>query len=179
LKQYISEKKHLKMAFELGVPCPKILENLSKTDMIYEETKFHLLVMNYHQQDEVDACDVICYAKSLLTAVAKLHENAWNSKTKEVVLLDFGLAQMQAGAKWYRSTKHYEAPEITKVTSPHSCCTDAFSVGKTLLSVCDSTGAPTRCHITSVNEASLQSNHIVSSIEKFGFGCGRSQRLFH
>jgi serine/threonine protein kinase len=97
--------------------------------MIYEETKFHLLVMNYHQQDEVDACDVLCYAKSLLTAVAKLHENellhcdikpsnvAWNSKTKEVVLLDFGLAQMQAGAKWYRSTKHYEAPEITKGTS--------------------------------------------------------------
>jgi hypothetical protein len=131
-KHMISELKHLKMAYELGVPCPRVIEKLSRTDVEYDGKRFHVLVMTYHPQDNVDARDVTRYAQSLIKAVAVLHTHAmlhcdikplniaWNSKSKEIVLLDFGLVQMQAGAKWYRVTKKYEAPEIENNKAPHS-----------------------------------------------------------
>jgi hypothetical protein len=162
LKRYTSEKKHLKLAYELGAPCPRLLEKLCNTNVMHGEIKFHLLVMTYHRQDEVHPSDLVCYAKSLVAAVAKLHENgmlhcdikpsniAWNSKSKEVTILDFGLAQMQAGAKSYGGTKHYKAPEITNRAAPYSPCTDSFSVGKTLLDVCDSSCASTPAYLEDV-----------------------------
>jgi serine/threonine protein kinase len=113
-----------------------MLEGLSSTDLEYKSSKFHLLVMKYHNQDDVHEDDMTLFATALISAVLKLHESqilhcnikpfnvAWDSIQKKVRLLDFGHAQSMTNAEAYRGTHGYEAPVVESGMS-HSRASDA------------------------------------------------------
>jgi hypothetical protein len=127
-KHFISEIKYLHTANKLGVPCPQILENLTLMDIEYENKMYHRLVMTYHQQDRVDASALTDYAISLISAVAKLHEHgilhcdikplniAWNSQSKKIFILDFGLTNHQ---KFRMVQPHIVFAQIYSVLEKH------------------------------------------------------------
>jgi serine/threonine protein kinase len=143
-RHIILECKYLTMAYDCGVPCPKVLEGLSSTDLEYDSNTFHVLVMKYHNQDDVSENDLTLFARRLISAVLKLHKHkilhcdikrlniAWDSSEKSVRLLDFGHAQNMTNAKAYRGTQGYEAPEVIRGL-PHTQHSDAYCVGLTLL----------------------------------------------
>ena len=154
------EMAMMKLAISEGVPCPDLLEDLSKinyssSDSLSSSSSgvYHMIVMSKLRRDKVLPKDALTFSISLVSACLKLHNDAgvlhcdvkpgnlsWDSTTSTVSLLDFGHAQLENGAQWYGGTRGYEAPEIVKSEEkrepqPHSRASDAYSVGKTLLTV--------------------------------------------
>ena len=147
-KEIDNELHHLKSAQESGIPVanlviPKITESQ------VEDAKFFTLATLYvdHDTSTVPPDDVLPFAASLVSAVDELHNKTgilhcdikpenirWDDVTKSIMLVDFGHAQLEDGARSYRSTEGFEAPEILE-KRPHSRKTDAYAVGRTLLKV--------------------------------------------
>ena len=61
----------------------------------------------------------------------------WDDTNKCIRLIDFGHSQLESGARSYHATEKFEAPEIRNEEEPHSRCTDAYSVGSTILYILD------------------------------------------
>jgi len=80
----------------------------------------------------------------LIRAVRVLHDVeilhcdniAWDSKQRQVFLLDFGHAQDVKGAKSYPGIRGCYSPEVLD-RKPHDKVSDVFSVGRTLNSITD------------------------------------------
>jgi Protein kinase domain len=145
-----TEARLLKAAHQRGVPCPLVVDRWTVMDVDGERDKYHRLVMHKLPDDAVDRQDVHPFAVSLIVAVRKLHNDAgilhcdikpnnilWSSSTKAVSLVDFGHAQEERNAESYNGTVGFTAPEVTREGKPHSRLTDAYSVGMTLLYVCE------------------------------------------
>jgi len=150
-QRIVEEIKFSRMANKLGVPSPKVIEELTNLDVIYTSKrnateKYHILVTQKLPQDKVKQNDVPEYVLSLIRAVRALHDAgilhcdikpdnvAWDSDQRQVFLLDFGHAQNVNEAKSYLGTRGYTAPEVIE-RKPHDMASDVFSVGKTLDSV--------------------------------------------
>lgn len=113
--------------------------------------KFDVLATEYIVDSPVSSIVELCdFSLSLMTVVRELHEKAgilhcdikpnnlrWHSERWQVYLIDFGHAQLIEGARHYRATEGFEAPEIRETKTSHSCETDTYSVGATILWACD------------------------------------------
>ncbi|KAL3939572.1 MAG: hypothetical protein SGBAC_005719 [Bacillariaceae sp.] len=113
--------------------------------------QFEVLATEYIESSLVSSVDhLLHFSVSLMKVVRALHDKAgvlhcdikpnnlrWLSSRQQVYLIDFGHAQLVKGAKHYNATKAFEAPEIRNDKLPHSCETDAYSVGATILWVWD------------------------------------------
>jgi Protein kinase domain len=142
------EIRLLKVAHERGVPCPMVVDQLTRSAVDSEHGLYHLLVMQQLPNHLVQHEDLPLFAASLIKAVLTLHEAGilhcdikpnnvlWNSCKKVVCLADFGHAQEESKAKAYVGTVGFTAPEILREALPHSRMTDAYSVGRTLQHVC-------------------------------------------
>jgi serine/threonine protein kinase len=142
-----SEITLLKLAHQQGVPCPTVVEHLTALGIDVKQHRFHRLVWHKLANDAVPDVDLKAYALSLIQVVQSLHRLGilhcdikpanvlWNSVTKTAFLADFGHAQRAVAAKSYAGTVGYTAPEVLQKDVPHSCQTEAFSVGQTLLNV--------------------------------------------
>lgn len=148
------EMKLQQQAHECGVPSPAVV--LSQTDVCRptmagqdgQRDKWHVLIMEYLPRDTVTVEKIRAMSLSLVRAVLMLHEHgllhcdikpqnlAWDSQQEQVYLLDFGHAQKEQGAKSYRATEWFEAPEIA-AKQPHNRASDAYSVGATIESIAD------------------------------------------
>ena len=107
--------------------------------------------------DDVDAEDIRRYATSLLRSIQALHDAGllhcdikpsnimWRRQSAvhhgSVVVVDFGHAQLVKGARSYRGTRGYTAPEVAVDKESHSAASDAYSVGKTIEQVAEEAGA--------------------------------------
>ena len=120
----------------LDVECMTDLDTL-------KPSIYHVLVTQYYHEDAVDESDILVFALSLVRAVRKLHSIGilhcdikpsniiWDATQKVIRLIDFEHAQDEENARWYTTTRQYEAPEITS-EKPHSKSSDAYCVGRTL-----------------------------------------------
>ena len=125
------EIEMLMLASLKGEPCPDLIDDLSKvnysSDLLSSSAVYHILAMNELSRDEVLLEHTLDYTISLVNACLKLHNDAkilhcdvkpenlsWDSTTLTVSLLDFGHAQLEEDAEWYRGTRGYEAPEIVQ-----------------------------------------------------------------
>jgi serine/threonine protein kinase len=139
----------LELAHQAGVPCPRVVTDLTKLSIDYGGEVFHRLVMQQLRNDPVDRCDLESYAMSLGQAVQRLHQQAgvlhcdikpsnvlWNASTKTAALVDFGHAQRESGASAYLGAQRYTSPEVAQGRCPHGRRSDAYSVGRTILDVC-------------------------------------------
>jgi Protein kinase domain len=170
-KNILDEIKFYKQANAAGVPSPKVVDHLTAMDVdcsttfggIKTPARYHILVTEYHRNNDVDENDVLIFALSLVRAVAKLHAIGllhcdikpsnvlWDALKKEAVLVDFGHAQNAANAIWYEATKKYEAPEISH-SLPHSEKSDAYCTGKTLAVIANAVKKPFAVEIMPVIE---------------------------
>ena len=105
-----------------------------------------MFAVEYIQQDNIeDAAGFWKFCCSLIETVIKLHNKAqllhgdlkpdnlrWSNGV--VRLIDFEHAQIIGKAQWAPGTKGYQAPEIMN-KMPCSTKTDAYSVGRTILTV--------------------------------------------
>jgi Protein kinase domain len=144
-----TEIRLLKRAHQSGTPCPEVVDRLTKVNFRSERGRYHRLVMHRLANETVRRDDCLPFAISLIKAVLKLHQAGvlhcdikpnnilWNSSTKTVSLVDFGHAQEERNAESYNGTVGFTAPEVTREGKPHSRLTDAYSVGRTLLYVCE------------------------------------------
>jgi Protein kinase domain len=188
-KDILEEIDFNNQANKSGVPSCKIIEDLTIMDVdspfspdiggILFGSKYHVMVSEYHQNNEVAEEDVLDFAKLLVEAVLTLHgigvvhcdikrsNVLWDGKVKVVRLVDFGLAQKELNARSYHATRKYEAPEIGE-RHPHSRLSDTYCVGKTIEDVIqDDFGAPETKEV--MNVAKLLQRHDVSnrlSLEK-------------
>jgi Protein kinase domain len=148
-KEIESEAHFQKMAHECGVPCPRVVDQLTARFVVGNQELFHSLVMLKLADNRVNDADLEAFGLSLIRSVLMLHKAgilhcdikptnvAWNRITQVASLLDFGHAQLEQGAKSYRGTDGYTAPEIENAKAPHSRVTESYGVGKTLLKVAD------------------------------------------
>jgi Protein kinase domain len=170
-KNILDKMKFYKQANSAGVPSPKVVDHLTAMDVDCFTTlggtktpaRYHILVTEYHRNDDVDENDVLIFALSLVRAVAKLHAIGllhcdikpsnvlWDAHKKQAVLVDFGHAQNAANAIWYEATKKYEAPEISH-SLPHSEKSDAYCTGKTLAVIANAVKKPFAVEIMPVIE---------------------------
>jgi serine/threonine protein kinase len=100
--------------------------------------------------DNVKPSDFLAFSMSLIDSVQRLHDAGilhcdikptnivWDSNTKLVSLVDFGHAQLAGDSTSYVGTVGFTAPEVSDLDKPHSCQSDAYSIGKTLLVLCAS-----------------------------------------
>ena len=100
-------------------------------DTLHQPSIYHVLVSQYHHNDAIDENDILVFALSLIRAVQKLHAIGiihcdikpsnilWDTTQKMVRLIDFEHAQDEDNARWYTTTSHYEAPEISQ-KKPHT-----------------------------------------------------------
>jgi hypothetical protein len=69
-----TEVRLLKMAHQRGVPCPDVVDQLTKVNVISEHGQYHRLVMHKLPNHAVRDEDLLHFAVSLIEAVLKLHE---------------------------------------------------------------------------------------------------------
>jgi Protein kinase domain len=162
------EIRMLKMANQSGVPCPQVVDELTKVSFCSEQGQYHRLVMHKLPNHSVRDEDLLHFAVSLIGAVLKLHEAGilhcdlkpnnilWNSISKVAFLADFGHAQQDAGAKSYVGTVGFTAPEILREAAPHSRLTDAYSVGRTLQHVSENVVRDSNEHHQLVRDAAAE-----------------------
>ncbi|MGH3055294.1 MAG: protein kinase domain-containing protein, partial [Gaiellaceae bacterium] len=143
------EMNMLEQASKGGVPTPAVYSNLNMLDVHFRAEVYHVLVMSYIEDEAVHPRQLSQYALSLVQAVQRLHQIGilhcdikpgnvlWNAR-EGLYLIDFEHAQLIEGAKYYRSTRQFTAPEILHEKQPHSIKSDCFSVGETLRSVYNS-----------------------------------------
>jgi Protein kinase domain len=165
-----SEIRLLKMAYQAGVPCPKVVDHLTALDIDFEGEVYHRLVMTRLVNGRVERQDLVAFAKSLIKAVVTLHqagvlhcdikpENVvWDKVNKVVSLVDFGHAQEEQGALAYKGTDGFTDPQVKSESEPHSRLSDRYSVGETLKRIVqherDSKQAPTNpCRVQLLAEA--------------------------
>jgi serine/threonine protein kinase len=110
------EMDMLNQAYQSGVSCPKMVDGLTAIDIVMEGETYHLLVMTYHQQNDVREGDLLLFVQSLINEVSKLHMSgilhcdikpaniSWDTKDKVVYVLDFGHAQQEIGASARKGT---------------------------------------------------------------------------
>lgn len=147
------EMDTLNLARAKGVPCPCLIPELSNLNISSSLSSlsgsYHVITMTEMSRDDVLPHDILNYAISLIRTCRKLHDDAgllhcdikpnnlsWDRNSRVVSLLDFGHAQFETNAKSYGGTVGYEAPEVEELKESHSRESDAFSVGRTLLKVC-------------------------------------------
>jgi hypothetical protein len=53
------EMDMLNQAYQCGVSCPKVVDGLTAKDIVMEGETYHLLVMTYHQQNDVREGDLL------------------------------------------------------------------------------------------------------------------------
>jgi serine/threonine protein kinase len=168
-KNILDEMKFYNQANSAGVPSPKVVKSLTATDvdcLTQKLSRYHILVTEYHRNDDVGENDILIFALSLVCAVGKLHAIGilhcdikpsnvlWDAHEKQVVLVDFGHAQNAANALGYGATKKYEAPEISHGL-PHSRKSDAYCTGKTLAAIVNAFTKPFAVEIMPVIELLL------------------------
>lgn len=139
----------LDRAHQAGVPCPAVVPALTDLSILQDGDVFHRLVMHQVANCAVDPSDSEAYALSLVKAILRLHAAgilhcdikpanvAWDATAKAACLLDFGLSQWEEekeGAS-FAGTQGYTAPEVEQKREPHSRRSDAYSVGRTILTV--------------------------------------------
>jgi hypothetical protein len=141
------ETELVQLAHWEGVPCPEVISKLTAMSVDHEGSIYHRLVMRRLANDPTLPHDLEHYSKSLIWAALTLHRAGilhcdikpsnvvWNAATKTAHLVDFGHAQLEAGAKAYVGTDGYTSPEVQRHGEPHSRRSDAYSIGKTILEV--------------------------------------------
>ena len=156
-----------------NVPSPSVVDTLTALDVpcITDPNKdkssfYHVLVTQYHPNDAIDENDILVFVLSFIRAVQKLHSIGiihcdikpsnilWDATQKMVRLIDFEHAQDEENARWYTTTRKYEAPEIS-LGKPHTRKSDAYSVGKTLDSMINELNKPVARDIAAVVESLL------------------------
>lgn len=149
----IDEFQFLKQAQDCGVKVAPLITN-ELVNVTVDSIKFHVLATEYIESSPITNIDELMnMALSLMDNVRQLHEKAgvlhcdikpdnirWDRSRQQAYLIDFGHAQMADGARHYRATKRFEAPEIREERLPHSRETDTFSIGATILWFCDERG---------------------------------------
>jgi Protein kinase domain len=142
------EIRLLKVAYARGVPCPMVVDQLTRSAVDSDHGLYHLLVMHKLPDHSVRPEYIHSYAVSLIKAVISLHEAGilhcdinphnvlWSSRAKVACLADFGHAQEEDRARSYVGTVGFTAPEILRDAVPHSRRTDACSVGRTVQHLC-------------------------------------------
>ena len=74
-----NEMAMMKLAKEHDIPCPDVRDDLSKMDFNPDSSstdKYHMIVMAQMRMDDVLPKDVLTFAKSLVNACIKLHNDA-------------------------------------------------------------------------------------------------------
>ena len=96
------EIRLLKVAHARGVPCPTVVDQLTRSAVDSDHGLYHLLVMHQLPNHSVRPEDTYSYAASLIKSVISLHEAGilhcditphnvlWNSRAKVACLADFG-----------------------------------------------------------------------------------------
>jgi hypothetical protein len=123
-----SETELLRLTRREDVPCPKVIDELTAMSVVVDHkgpsmsmstSTYHRLAMCRLADDPVQAQNLEAYALSLVRAVAKLHRAGilhcdlkpsnvvWDATTQTAFLVDFGHAQMEAGAKSYTGSHGY------------------------------------------------------------------------
>lgn len=143
----VLEVQYHRKAFEAGVPvAAPLLPEIAKSTSYDGSAAYLVFAVDYIHQDHIDGPDdFLQFCNALMNTVNKLHNQAgllhcdlkpdnlrWSLGV--VKLIDFGHAQSIGKATWYPGTKGFEAPEILK-RMPNSTSTDAFSVGRIILTV--------------------------------------------
>ena len=172
-KNVEKEIQFYKKANENNVPSPHVIDVLTALDVPcmthldkFNHSVYHVLVTQFHPNNAVDENDIVVFGLSFVRAVQKLHcigilhcdikpsNILWDATQKLVRLIDFEHAQNEGNARWYITTRKYEAPEIT-LGKPHTRKSDAFSVGKTLDSVIKDFNKPVTVEVAAVVESLL------------------------
>jgi Protein kinase domain len=161
----------LKMAYQAGVPCPKVVDHLTALGTEFEGEVYHRLVMARLVNDRVERQDLVAFAKSLIKPVVTLHQTGilhcdikpdnvvWDKVNKVASLVDFGHAQEEHGALAYKGTEGFTDPRVVSESEPHSRLSDGYSVGETLKRIVqhverESNQAPTNpCRVQLLAEA--------------------------
>jgi Protein kinase domain len=140
-----AEVNYHRKAFEAGVPvAAPVLPRIARTK-IADGSEYLVFAVEYIPKDSIeDPWVFLDFCGALIHTVKKLHHQAgllhcdlkpgnvrWSNGV--VKLIDFGRAQSISEATSTPGTKGFEAPEILN-QMPNSVKTDAFSVGRIVLS---------------------------------------------
>jgi tRNA A-37 threonylcarbamoyl transferase component Bud32 len=132
-------------AFNAGVPvATPVLPDIARSQSA-DGSEYMVFAVDYIHQDGIEDPSVLLqFCSALIGTVMKLHHQAgllhcdlkpdnirWSNGV--VKLIDFGHAQSISEATSTPGTNGFEAPEILK-QKPNSTKTDAFSVGRIILS---------------------------------------------
>ncbi len=143
-----SEWMNHRHAFNAGVPvAAPVLPTIARSRTSCG-SKYLVFAVEYADQERIeDAMNLLQFCDSLIETVMKLHNQAnllhcdlkpdnlrWSDGV--VRLIDFEHSQCIDNAEWVPGTEGFEAPEILN-HMPCSTETDAFSVGRIILTMLD------------------------------------------